>query len=111
MKFFSQINENELYVLIESESISRQSDMTELFEIAKDAQLPVVLDLKNVKSAGSGLVNALVTIKKETNLQITVKNANEDILTLFEIVGLQHLIRIEDEHCTFEKTGYSYFER
>jgi len=96
MKFSTKIKSGKLHITIESECITHQDSLDEFIKTIKEHDgLPVVVDLSNVKSAGSALMNMFVIIKKEANTEITVRNASDEILTLLEVVGLHNIIKIE----------------
>jgi len=96
MKFSTKIKSGKLHITIESEYITHQDNLDEFIKTIKEHDgLPIVVDLSNVKSADSALMNMFVIIKKEVNTEITVRNASDEILTLLEVVGLHNIIKIE----------------
>jgi anti-anti-sigma regulatory factor len=100
MKFTAEIKGPELHITVKNEIVTHDCDMTKLTEVVKKVvnAKAIVIDLKHVKSAGSALINALVMMKKETKSQIVVRNANEELLHLLEVIGLYNFLKVEECH-------------
>jgi len=108
MNFTSDLRDTELYIL-QDENVFNTHSNHKLINYTKEFKKPVIhIDLKNVKCAGSALVNTLAAIRNITQSKIFIHHANEEILILLEIVGLHHIFNIvgNDEYKNKSETVY-----